>query len=223
MRIVPSRSQYLRGPIKERPVSTDTGTTSSPDLAPAARRLGRLIAGVPDSALGAATPCEEYTLGDLIDHVNGFSVGLAWTAAKAWPADKSAPPSGDASRLPDGWRESIPERLDALAAAWGDPAAWEGMTRAGGVDLPASVAGSVALNELVVHGWDVARALGRPYEVDEAEVDLCLNFVGAAVENSGGAPVEGLFGAAHTAPDGAGPLDRMIAMTGRDPSWTPPA
>ncbi|WP_242911067.1 TIGR03086 family metal-binding protein [Actinomadura terrae] len=204
-------------------MSTDTGKTATPDLVPAARRLGRLIAGAPDSALAAATPCENYTLGDLIDHVNGLSVGLAWTAAKAWPAEKSAPPSGDASNLPEGWRERIPEQLDALAAAWGDPAAWEGMTRAGGVDLPASVAGSVALNELVVHGWDVARALGVPYDVADDEVEQCLNFVGAAVRDSGGAPVEGLFGAAKDAPEGAGPLDRMLAMTGRDPSWTPPA
>ncbi len=39
------------------------------------------------------------------------------------------------------------------------------MTKAGGVDLPGEVAGLVALDELVVHGWDVARATGQAYDV----------------------------------------------------------
>ena len=47
-------------------------------------------------------------------------------------------PSADASRLGTDWRARIPERLEALAAAWRREAAWEGMTRAGGVDLPAA-------------------------------------------------------------------------------------
>ena len=66
--------------------------------------------------------------------------------------------SGDASRLVDDWRSRIPRDLAALAAAWRDPEAWTGMTRAGGIDLPGEIAGVVALDELVVHGWDVARA-----------------------------------------------------------------
>ena len=39
--------------------------------------------------------------------------------------------------------------------------------RAGGVDLPGDVAGNVALAEVVIHGWDVARVTGQPY--DEAK------------------------------------------------------
>ena len=42
------------------------------------------------------------------------------------------------------------------------------MTQAGGVDLPGEVAGLVALNELVVHGWDIATASGQDYRPDEA-------------------------------------------------------
>lgn len=54
--------------------------------------------------------------------------------------------------MPDigpGWREQLPEVLDELADAWRDPAAWTGMTRAGGVDLPGAVAGAVVADELV--------------------------------------------------------------------------
>lgn len=44
-----------------------------------------------------------------------------------------------------------------MAGAWKDPAAWTGMTRAGGVDLPGEIAAAVAADELVLHGWDLAR------------------------------------------------------------------
>ncbi|WP_131739921.1 TIGR03086 family metal-binding protein [Actinomadura roseirufa] len=196
--------------------------TSNPDLAPAAHRLGRLLAAVRDDELTARTPCEHYTLGDLADHVNGLSLAFAWAARKRFPDGPSQPPSGDASRLAPGWRARVVEQLDALGAAWRAPEAWEGMTKAGGLDLPGEVAGRVALNELVIHGWDIARATGSPYEAGRDELDACMAFVGEAVRESGGARIEGLFEAARTVPDDATPLDRMIAMTGRDPGWTRP-
>jgi len=45
-----------------------------------------------------------------------------------------------------------------LAGAWQEPDAWTGMTVAGPVEMPGEIAGLVALNELVIHGWDVARS-----------------------------------------------------------------
>ncbi len=70
-------------------------------------------------------------------------------------------PPTDGAQLDDDWRTAYPARLAELARAWQDPAAWEGMTRAGGVDFPGEVGGSVALAEVVIHGWDVARATGQ--------------------------------------------------------------
>ena len=51
------------------------------------------------------------------------------------------------------------------------------MTKAGGVDLPGEVAGLVALNEVVIHGWDVARASGQPYQPDDTALEACHIFV----------------------------------------------
>ena len=72
----------------------------------------------------------------------------------------SSAPDGDADRLGADWRSRIPQDLLAMAAAWRDPSAWTGMTRVGGVDLPGSAAGLVALDEIVVHGWDLAAPAG---------------------------------------------------------------
>ncbi|GGP97695.1 uncharacterized protein (TIGR03086 family) [Actinomadura coerulea] len=194
--------------------------TSTPDLGPAARRMAGLLADVSDSQLAGPTPNDGMPLGALIDHVGGFALAFTWAAAKDFPDGPSQPPSADAARLAPDWRVSVPERLDALAAAWRSPEAWQGMTQAGGVDLPGDQAGFVAMNELVVHGWDVSRAIGRPYETGEEEIEACLAFVGPAVEQSGGQGVPGLFGPAVEVGAEASALDRLIAMTGRDPSWT---
>ena len=92
------------------------------------------------------------------------------------------------------------------------------MTRAGGIDLPGEVAGSVALAEVVIHGWDVARAIGRPYDGDPATVQACLAHL-TQFDTSG---TEGLFGPAVPIADGAPDLDRVIASSGRDPAWHAP-
>src|SRR5215218_4837873 len=141
------------------------------DLEPAARRMADLVSAVTEDQLGRPTPCPAYTLGDLLDHVGGLSLAFTAAATKADADASSRRPSGDASRLSADWRTRIPRDLAGLAAAWQDPAAWTGMTKAGGVDLPGSVAGIVALDELVLHGWDVARASGQPYEPDPAALE----------------------------------------------------
>jgi uncharacterized protein (TIGR03086 family) len=191
---------------------------SHPDLAPAAKELARLVAGVRDDQLSASTPCADYPLAALIDHVDGLSEGFVLAARKQVPpAGVDPTPSGDASRLRPDWRTAIPVRLDAMAAAWRDPAAWEGMTSAGGIDLPGEVCGTVAMDELVVHGWDVARATGQEFSVDDASVAAARAFVdqfsGPGTEGSRG----GLFGPEVAVPADASPLEALICLSGRDP------
>jgi uncharacterized protein (TIGR03086 family) len=117
--------------------------------------------------------------------------------------------------LSDDWRTSIPPRLDELAAAWSAPGAWEGTTVAAGVDLPAAMAGMFALDELVVHGWDLATATGQAYTPDPDAITALLEFLPAVA--AGGAPREGLFGPSVAVPEDASPLDQVLGLTGRTP------
>ena len=191
------------------------------DLRPAADRMARLLEGVPDDALAAPTPCLELRLGDLIDHVSAFATVFAATAAKDVGELTASPPSPKAENLPPGWRALMAKDLAALADAWDSPDAWEGMTQAGGQDLPGAVAGAIGLDELVVHGWDIARSSGQPFECDDAtlqEIEATVrSFRG---ENDGDIP--GLFGPVVPVPDDAPLLDRVLGLTGRDPGWSSP-
>jgi uncharacterized protein (TIGR03086 family) len=192
---------------------------TSPDLAPAAARMAELILGIPDALLAEPTPCSEYTLGDLADHTGGFA--LAFTAAaRKDPGMLSEPPRpGDASQLEDGWRTRIARDVRVMAEAWSDPQAWSGMTKVGGVELPGEVCGIFALDELVIHGWDVARASRQPFDCDKASLEALMSFVGPDTELGQMARTNGIFGPIVEVPEGSSLLDRVIGLTGRQPAW----
>jgi uncharacterized protein (TIGR03086 family) len=187
-----------------------------PDLGPAARRLAALLDGVPDSALGSPTPCEDNSVATLLDHIVGLAEGLQAAARK----EPTGAPQASAEHLDPDWRTILPPRLDALAAAWREPGAGEGMTSAGGVELPATVAAAVTLDELVIHGWDLARATGQPYEPEPAEVAAIMPFL---EQFGSGEGVPGLFGPMVPVPDDAPIFDRALGLSGRDPAWRAPA
>ena len=188
------------------------------DLEPATRVLSDLVDGVRDEQLTAPTPCTEASLGDLIDHVEGLSVAFTAAATKTPIDGGSQGPSANASRLGADWRTRIPERLATLASAWREEAAWEGMTQAGGVDLPGEVAGLVALDEVIVHGWDIAVASGQSFSCEPHLLQAAYEFVQSVVaENPQGNP--GLFGPPVPVPDDAPLLARLLGLTGRDPAW----
>lgn len=192
------------------------------DLGPAAWQMAALIGSTPDAMLGAPTPCPAYTLGDLIDHVGGLSLAFTWAATKEFPDDiGDVGPAGDATRLTTDWRTAIPRAVNAMADAWRDPGAWDGMTRAGGIDLPGEVGGLVALDELVLHGWDVARALGRPYNVDETTLAAVHGFVSQFAADAEAEADAGLFGPAVPVAADAPLLHRVVGLAGRDPAWSP--
>ena len=190
------------------------------DLTPAAQRLADLVARVRDEELSGPTPCPAYTLGDLIEHIGGLALAFRAAADK----DTASPRVGEASpgnvaRLGAGWRERIPADLAALAEAWAKPGAWAGMTRIAGQDQPAEIVGIVAADELVVHGWDVARATGQPYSAEPELLDAAQTFLGFFASPDAPAGPEVAFGPSRPVADGTAPLDRVVALAGRDPAW----
>ncbi|MFD7384904.1 TIGR03086 family metal-binding protein [Streptomyces anulatus] len=211
-----------------------------PDLEPATRRIAALLGQVDESRLDGPTPCPDYAVRELLGHLTGLATAFRDAARKDLGASTAVSPDAALPVLDDDWREVLPRRLEEVAAAWRSPDAWTGMTRAGGVELPGEVAGAVALNELVVHGWDLARSTGQPYAAGEAELRSCEALLAPAEEGpdgpegsddspkggSGGSPEDGsdgdgLFGPPVPVPGDAPLLDRVIALSGRRPDWQP--
>ncbi|MFE0674967.1 TIGR03086 family metal-binding protein [Streptomyces sp. NPDC058867] len=186
------------------------------DLGPQTLVLARLAEGVADERLDDATPCPRLPVRAMLGHLLGLSVAFRDAGLKDLGPTTDTAPTDAEPQLGPGWREELPKVLGELAEAWRHPAAWTGATRAGGVDLPGAVAGAVAVDELVLHGWDLARATGQPYEPDPAALRVAYDFQCASV----GDPMRGeIFGPVVPVPDSSPLLDRTVGLSGRAPGW----
>jgi uncharacterized protein (TIGR03086 family) len=194
-------------------------------LPSAVREASDLAAGplraVAGDQLTAPTPCRDYDVRALLDH-------LAWAAVLSQRSATRTPFEHDWSSLTpapflDGlpveqWAAAVPAELDTAADAWADPAAWEGDTVMGTAPMPAGVVGPMMLAEFVLHGWDLARAIGARYEVPAAlgEATLAAVVPLAQMGRDGG-----WYGPEVPVPAGASPFERALGLTGRDPAWRP--
>ena len=194
-------------------LSPTTAVRAASDLA-----AGPLRAVTADQ-LTAATPCGEYDVRALVDH-------LAWAAVLSQRAATRMPLEHDWSSLTpapflDGvpveqWAAAVPAELDTAADAWADPAAWEGETLMGTTPMPAEVVGPLMLAEFVLHGWDLAQAVGAPYEVP-AELGAATLAAVQPVAQMG--RDGGWYGPEVPVPADAPAFDRALGLTGRDPAW----
>jgi len=182
------------------------------DLGRAAQEMNRLVAGVRDDQLAQPTPCSDWSVADLLAHVLQFSTVFTDNARKV----EAVPPDS----LPGDWRTTLPRQLDDLVEAWRDEAAWQGRTSAGGVEMAAADNAVVAVEELVVHAWDLARATDQDLRPDATSLDEVDHFMAMFADAI--ASGRGPYGPEVEAPTPADRLDRLVARAGRDPRWSAP-
>lgn len=190
------------------------------DLGPAADRLVALLDGVKDDHLDDPTPCAGTPVAALLDHLVMLTGAFTDTARKS-PGRSGPPPRPTAENLDPAWRTTLPRLLDELVAAWREPAAWDGMADAGGITLPAEVMATVVLDELVLHGWDLARATRQPSDPDQASVEVVHGFTSAMSAPEHLESRAGLFGPVVEVSSDAPLFVRALGLSGRDPAWSP--
>ncbi|MFJ8634736.1 TIGR03086 family metal-binding protein [Streptomyces sp. NPDC093568] len=181
-------------------------------LGMARERAVPVVRGIADEVLGAPTPCAEYDVRALVNHLFQVIVQFQRLAVKE-ASDFGETPD----RVAEGpqWRERLAEEADRLVAAWSAPGADEGLT--GGMNMPARLVGSMALLDLTVHVWDLARASGQEFPgADEAVV---AELSGAVEELAPTARKMGVFREPVAERAGASAFERLLARTGRDPYW----
>jgi uncharacterized protein (TIGR03086 family) len=195
-----------------------TKTNLSSEMAAAAAEAARVVNGVPDTAgtLDAATPCGDWDLRTLLNHT------ILWTA---YSAERRAHGESVAEDLMNkdftadpGFGEDYARQIGQAVKAWADPRAWEGEIGVMGDATPAADVGAMLVMEMVLHGWDVAKATGQEYVLDGAAAEAVRDIVEAQAELF--RKYQGFADVVPT-PDNATAFDRALALSGRDPNWKP--
>lgn len=179
--------------------------------------LADLLDTIPPERDGDPTPCTEYTVGNLRAHVIGWLTAFA---------DGFAAPDGACSdpqgvRIEGDGADQVRSARDRIDASLADGAA-ERPLLIGGAGMPGNLAAQMIVWEYQVHGWDLARAAGRPWAPDVEGVEASLVFAPGMLTpdfQGNGKPFAPLVEIGESAP----PLDRLVGLSGRDPNWSAPA
>jgi uncharacterized protein (TIGR03086 family) len=169
-----------------------------------ARALG-VMAAVTVDQLPLPTPCREWTVQDLIDHMVGGPDYLLAALAGRLPEPRSGSAAVD-------YRKAVDEVLTGLAK----PGAGE-RTCMSPLGFEWTVRDAVAgtFMDTLIHTWDLAVATGQDGTLDPALVDSCVALFLPEMPERGRAA--GIVGPAVPIPDDASPQERLLAAMGRRP------
>ncbi|RAY16054.1 TIGR03086 family protein [Actinomadura craniellae] len=190
-----------------------------PMMTPAAEAVLEVVAGVDSDRMGGRTPCADYDVRALINHLIHWTGTRAEAAARKGPYP-DGPEEGHDHTAEPGWAARYAEQVRAAVRAWDDPAAWTGETNLSGGDvtMPARFTAGMLFAEWLLHGWDLAVATGQKLSLDDETARALRQEVAGMAEM--GREYE-IFGPEVPVPAGAPPLDRALGLAGRDPAWRP--
>lgn len=160
-------------------------------------QAAELLGTVRSEDLASATPCEDWTIAELVDHLVAAPARFA-SMVKGDEMDWSAPTPHVGDDRVAVFRHAADDLLGAWAAV-------------GDGDAPTGPDWQSA--EVAVHTYDLAVALGRPTAgLDEAVAQRGLAFMQTNLTSERRGPV---FGPEQPAPDGADAYQRIAAFAGR--------
>ena len=176
--------------------------------------LARLVDGIDDNRTADPTPCTEFDVAALREHV----VGWVTTFADGFADPDGRAPRADLTdfRAPADAAGAIRAAADRMDAALAAGAASRPLVL-GGAAMPGEMALSMILWEYQVHGWDLAVATGQPWSPSEAGVEASLVFAPMMLTDDFQGEGKPFAPRARVADD-APALDRLVALSGRDPA-----
>lgn len=180
----------------------------------AVRATVPLVARVRPPDLSLPTPCAEWDLGQLLAHMTVQHRGFAAAAAgHGGDLDSWQPrPLGD-----DPGREYA-RAAESVIAAFAEPGVLDRgivLPELTSTPIPGRLVIGFHLVDYVVHGWDVARTLGLPYELPPDVLAAALP-IAEGVPDGADRLLPGAAFAPRRPDPGEDPLDRILALLGRD-------
>ncbi|WP_427017404.1 TIGR03086 family metal-binding protein [Pseudarthrobacter sp. P1] len=160
----------------------------------------RVLRTLTTADMDQPTPCEDFTVSGLVEHLIGSVTRIAKALGLAIAVDPAAAPE---TRLADAAQPT----LEAFQAR-----GLEGTIDMGFAELPATIVANILNLEFLVHAWDFATATGRELDVAPAlsgyVLDLARNTISPQMRGSS-------FAEETLVDESAANMDRLVAFTGR--------
>jgi uncharacterized protein (TIGR03086 family) len=174
-----------------------------------------ILTKVQPTDLDAPTPCASWDVRALVNHFVGSTRWWAATIAADTDTDTDTD-TAEVDYAAGDFVAAYEESIRIAVAAFGVDGAMERTVSLPFGEFPGAVLRDLAATEQFTHGWDLARAIGQPTNLDpELAAGLLSKSKLAVTDAYRGPDGQALFGPAREAPAGAGPAGQLAAFLGR--------
>jgi len=172
----------------------------------------KVVQGIDESQLGNPTPCTEWTVRDVLNHITGGSTMFAVCVEEGSVPDDMLPQLMGGDNLGDDYLGSWRAASSRAVAAFGIPGVLDKVVTLPFGQMPAGIALNIAIFDVLTHAADLATATGQ--ELDDNELIETALGVGRQMIGPD-LRTPGVFGPEVEAPAGATPTQRLLAFAGR--------
>lgn len=170
--------------------------------------LNALVDRIEADQLGAPTPCAQFAVQDVLDHMIGLGGAFGYWFRGLDLPESAAPTATDGVPAAQ-FRKTMDDLLDAVKS----PGALERTISAPVGEMPGEVFARLVAFDGLVHGWDLATATGLDFEVPSCVIDAVDEFARNAL--TADMRDGDTFKDATAAPADASTLERLVAFSGR--------
>jgi uncharacterized protein (TIGR03086 family) len=171
---------------------------------------GKVVDGVRGDQMELPTPCDGWSVRELLNHIVGGNYWAAELAGGKTIAEVGDRLDGDT--LGDDPQGAYRESAQQAAAAFNAPGAMDAPCAVSYGPVPGSVYCGHRILDVVIHGWDLAKATGQDTTIDPELVDAIAAIVAPQIDMLAGS---GLFGSTVGIPSDADAQTRLLAQLGR--------
>jgi len=177
----------------------------------ALERTGRVVAGTGREQLEDPTPCTDWTVRDLLNHIIvGCLTLAAGVSGEPFPPD-------DTDHCAEDHVDAFDRAAKGALEAFREPGVLERELKMPWGDTPGSAALGLALADAAVHGWDLATATGQEAAIDADIAETVYGMTSRMMEPMGPYPRGTRFGEPIAVAAGASAEARLLGYLGRRP------
>jgi uncharacterized protein (TIGR03086 family) len=167
---------------------------------------------VEPNQLGNPTPCTEWDVRAVINHITGGATMFAECVEQGSVPDSRLGELMAGDNLGDDFKRNYRAASDRARATFRMPGTLDKMVKLPFGEMPASVALNIAIMDVMTHAADVAKATGQTID-DQEILAIALDVGRQLITDDFRAP--GVFGAEQPVDASASPADKLLAFAGR--------